>query len=69
MTGGSKPKIPAAVASSKPAPAPAPQPIEEMIAAKDVTRQKAKKKGRSSTVFAGRLQQSILDFGKKKVGA
>ena len=52
-----------------PSPAPAPAVTEEQIFAKDVTKRKTKKKGRSAQIFAGRLNQQILNFGlKTKVG-
>ena len=64
MTGSPKTQRP-----KKPDPSPSPTPIEEMTAAKDKTKAQSQKKGRSSTIFAGRMMQnSVLNFGKSKVG-
>ena len=60
---------PAEELGPSPSPAPAPAVTEEQIFAKDATKRKTKKKGRSAQIFAGRLNQQILNFGlKKKVG-
>lgn len=63
MTGGKKPDIPPTSS-----PAPMSQPIEEQIMAKDITKKKARKRGRSSTMFADRLNKKIFNFGNIKVG-
>jgi hypothetical protein len=39
-----------------------------MVMARDKVKGQASKKGRGSNILAGRLQQSILNFGKAKVG-
>lgn len=49
-------------------PDPSPQPIEGQILAKDQTKKQAKKKGRSSQIFAGQLNRQVLDFGKTRTG-
>jgi len=65
MTGGS-PKTQRPI---QPDPTPSPAPIEEMVAAKDSTKRQAAKKGRGSTILANRMMQnSVLNFGKSKVG-
>ena len=51
-----------------PGSAPSPAVTEEQLFAKDVTKRKAKKKGRSAQIFAGLLNQQVLNFGKTKVG-
>ena len=62
MGGGDKPKFRGSE------PVPSAQPIEAQILAGDITKKKARKKGRSAQILAGALNRQVLDFGKQRVG-
>ena len=57
-----KPKMPSELA--QPSPQPSPAVVEEQLAAKEAVKRKGRKKGRGSTILAGRMmEQQILRTG------
>jgi hypothetical protein len=55
MTGGNRPRT---VIPQDPDPSPEPVMTDEVIAAKDKTRARARRKGRAGNILAGRMMQS-----------